>query len=303
MRQKISENNIRQGKLLKAVTLIDYLIEKATILLIILALLLGAYSFWDKHQIKEQANSSEYEQYRPEKSENGWSLEELQKLNPEVLGWIKLKDSPIDYPFVQGKNNDKYLNTDAKGDFSMSGALFLHADNAQDLSDAVSIIYGHNMEGGLMFGSLQDFLKKDYFDKHKHGYIIYDGKMRGIYILGVAEVNAYDGEVYSGFKDKSHVDRILSKARQIRECEEKPERLLILSTCSPQKSITRLILMCKITDSVDPSMFEVDEEKNEDSINMIFILIIITAILLLILLILLLLYKRKKDRNEPRYEL
>lgn len=86
-----------------------------------------------------------YEAYIPtEKSTK--SFEELQKINPDVIGWIRVNDTNINYPLVQTDNDDTYMNTDAEGNYSLSGAIFLHCANKPDFSDFDNIIYGHHME-------------------------------------------------------------------------------------------------------------------------------------------------------------
>ena len=67
--------------------------------------------------------------------------------NPEVVAWLTLEDTGVDYPVTQGKNNQKYINTSALGEFSLSGAIFADARNAPDFSDTLTILYGHNMTG------------------------------------------------------------------------------------------------------------------------------------------------------------
>ena len=85
------------------------------------------------------------------------SFEELQKINPEVFGWLNIPDTHIDYPLVQAEGNSKYVNTDVKGNFSLSGSIFLDCRNHKDFSDCNHIIYGHHMQKDAMFGELERF--------------------------------------------------------------------------------------------------------------------------------------------------
>ena len=88
---------------------------------------------------------------------NSITLGELMKLNKDVVGWIKIFDTHISYPVVQGKDNQEYLNKDVFGEFSFSGSIFLDYRNACDFTDSYSIIYGHHMEYGAMFGDVVEF--------------------------------------------------------------------------------------------------------------------------------------------------
>ncbi len=63
----------------------------------------------------------------------------------------------IDYPITQTDNNEKYVNTGADGEFSLAGSIFLDYQNSQAFTDFNSILYGHHMEKGAMFGDLENF--------------------------------------------------------------------------------------------------------------------------------------------------
>ena len=77
-------------------------------------------------------------------------------------------------PVMQGKDNYEYLNKDPYGEFSLSGSIFLDARNDLDFEDDYSLIYGHHMEKGAMFGALDDFQDRAYFDQRRSGTIVTD---------------------------------------------------------------------------------------------------------------------------------
>lgn len=79
--------------------------------------------------------------------------------NEDVVGFIHFESAGISYPIVQGRDNDEYLHTDVYGNSSVAGSIFLDSDNKSDFTDTASIIYGHHMRNGSMFGSLEDSLK------------------------------------------------------------------------------------------------------------------------------------------------
>lgn len=112
----------------KIVSMIDSTVNIAVLLFFILCVLFSGYSIWDNNHIYTKASPSVYETYKPEK-EDTKSFEELIKINPDVYGWISIYGTQIDYPLVQGEDNDKYVNTDAQGNFSLSGSLFLDCQN------------------------------------------------------------------------------------------------------------------------------------------------------------------------------
>lgn len=96
---------------------------------------------------------------------------ELQKINPDIKGWIRIQDTVIDYPILQsGKDNPEYyLYLDYNKNHSKYGSLFFDARNSVNLSDPNSkslIIYGHSMNDGRMFGSLLKYGSLDYYKQH-----------------------------------------------------------------------------------------------------------------------------------------
>ena len=101
------------------------------------------------------------------KTERQIKLEELQKENKEIIGWLEIKDTNINYPVLQAKDNDYYLNHNYKKKKSAAGSLFL--DASFDLEECSSnyLIYGHRNKNGLMFEDLMKYAKKDFYEKHK----------------------------------------------------------------------------------------------------------------------------------------
>ena len=159
----------------KVICIADNIVNILIILCFLPVLFYGVYAVWDSKQIYHQADASLYESYRPA-SEDKMSFEALQKINPEVFGWLIVNGTHVNYPLVQASNNSKYVNTDAKGEFSLSGSLFLDSRNQKNFSDINNIIYGHNMEKKAMFGELKDFENKEFFEKHKYGELYYEDK-------------------------------------------------------------------------------------------------------------------------------
>jgi sortase B len=92
----------------------------------------------------------------------------LQALNPEVVGWIFIPGTRIDYPVMHSGDNEFYLKHDFEGNFSEGGSIFLEAINKPDFSEADSRIYGHNMYDRSMFGSLPDYRKTDFAAYYTH---------------------------------------------------------------------------------------------------------------------------------------
>jgi len=101
----------------------------------------------------------------------GVDLAGLQEINEDVLGWIYIPNTEISYPFVQGEDNEHYLNYSWDNSYNTAGAIFLEHQSAADFSHYNTIIYGHRMNGGSMFGELHDYAEQDFWAEHPYIYI------------------------------------------------------------------------------------------------------------------------------------
>lgn len=87
--------------------------------------------------------------------------------NEDVIGWLQIPNTQVDYPVAQSNDNDYYLHRDLNGKKSDPGTLFMDFRNAGDATDRHAIIYGHNMKNGSMFGTLRYYKKKDFYEANR----------------------------------------------------------------------------------------------------------------------------------------
>lgn len=90
----------------------------------------------------------------------------LRMENADIVGWIYCEDTPVNYPVLQGSDNDYYLKNSYDGSRSASGAIFIDANNQAGFADCNTIVYGHNMKNGSMFASLFDWADQEFYEKH-----------------------------------------------------------------------------------------------------------------------------------------
>ena len=90
----------------------------------------------------------------------------LAKENPEVRGWVRLADTAIDLPIVKTTDNDFYLDHRFDEKKNKLGTPFIDAGNVGDFSDRHTVIYGHALKSGSMFGSFWEFENPNYFMRH-----------------------------------------------------------------------------------------------------------------------------------------
>ena len=80
----------------------------------------------------------------------------LKAINEDIVGWLYIGALDLSYPVVQGEDDDYYLHRTFARKDNFAGSIFVEADNASDFRDPNTIVYGHNMLNGSMFGSLSD---------------------------------------------------------------------------------------------------------------------------------------------------
>ena len=101
-------------------------------------------------------------------------FEELYKINPNTVGWLKVNNTRIDYPVVQHSDNSYYLSHDFKQKKNSMGWIFMDYRNNKDTLNSNTIIYGHNIRGGIMFGGINSMFSKSYLAKEQNNYIIFN---------------------------------------------------------------------------------------------------------------------------------
>lgn len=101
-------------------------------------------------------------------------LAQLRSVNPDVLGWIYIPDTAVSYPLMYSTEAEKYLYQAWDGQKNQAGSIFLEHKNKTDLSDFNTIIYGHNMKNGSMFGDLVGYWQQEFADQHPYVYLVTD---------------------------------------------------------------------------------------------------------------------------------
>ena len=182
----------------------------------------------------------------PLKPENG-SIEALKEISEDCIGWITIDNTSIDYPIMQGVDNYEYLNKDPYGDYSLAGSIYLDSGNASDFSDDYSLVYGHHMSGGYMFGALDDFEDEAYFNSHLTGTLITERGSFPIVAQAFLYTQASDKLVFdlSEGTYEERVKNMKEKAIHYNKEAEDEDCLIALSTCRSPTSTRRMILFVR----------------------------------------------------------
>ena len=165
----------------------------------------------------------------------------LREVNGEVIGWLVIPGTQISYPLLQGEDNSYYLTRTWKGEKSAVGAIFLEHTNSSDLSDFHTIVYGHNMKNGSMFGALQNYRDGAYLAAHPSVYLTVDGGSYRYDIFAVYEASVDSSTYQIGFSEeesrRTFLEDCLSRSGLSTEVTPHTyDRILTLSTCTPASS-------------------------------------------------------------------
>ena len=169
-------------------------------------------------------------------------LEALKEINSDIVGWVKIDDTTIDYPIVQSFNNEYYLDRNYLHEFATAGSIFL--DYRNDLDDNFLIVYGHRMSYGGMFSDIIKFQSREYFNEHKDGKIYLGSEIWPLEIIAFGIISAENRIIYD-LKD-GVLREIMTRAAYVREI--KTGRFVMLSTCDAQNKSMRDILLAQIVE-------------------------------------------------------
>lgn len=206
-----------------------------------------------KHPQTEETEQTE-QAYQPTQDphpEIDWPVvdwEGLREVNPDVVGWIYLEGTVINYPIVQGSDNSYYLNHLFNGKVNGSGAIFLDCRVPADLSGPNSILYGHHMKNGSMFYGLEQYKKQAYYEDHPYVLVMtpqgnYKLEIFSAYVANVAE-DAWETEFDSEEAFSQWLDRSISRSCLKTDIQPTTrDRVMTLSTCSYEFNNARFVVL------------------------------------------------------------
>lgn len=178
-------------------------------------------------------------------------FETLWQTCPDVVGWLRLEDSAIDYPVVLGEDNDFYLHHLADGTPNRAGCIMMDESNNGDFQDDVTILHGHHMRTGAMFGKLADYKKEAYYQTHKTIRLYTPAGDCDVEVFAAYTVNGYTFGYPTSFQDESEFDAFLRRALSSTPYETDVEvnygdPILMLSTCAYSYEGARFVVLGKI---------------------------------------------------------
>lgn len=192
-----------------------------------------------------------------EENENWWytdvdiDVAGLKSTYPDVVGWIRF-DHPedtilIDYPILYSGDDDTYLHRNMKKEYSYPGCIFLEGENQPDFKDMNSIVYGHNMRNGTMFGTLKRFQEDGTYEDNQF-FTIYTENMAYRYQIfsyfttdsmsEVYQIGYGEDEIYQSYLN----DLVRRSSADTGITPSMDQKIVLLSTCKGSGTDYRFVV-------------------------------------------------------------
>lgn len=174
----------------------------------------------------------------------------LLSVNKEVVGWITIPDTAIDYPLLQHVDNNYYLSYDLNNELSVYGSIYIDHRNSPSLHNQNTLIYGHNMNNGSMFHDLLRFKEEDFFTSHPYLYIddLYERHTYEVFAVYVVNADVETVEVaYPNDEDfLSYLEACQERSLYSKDMNfTAQDEIVTLVTCSYELSNARTLVQAR----------------------------------------------------------
>lgn len=175
----------------------------------------------------------------------------LETINPDVIAWLFCEGTVINYPVVQGPDNEKYLNRLFDGSENRYGCLFSDAANAPDFTEKNTVIYGHNIKDGSMFRILNQYKEQAFYNDHPLMFLITRDKNYMLELFAGYTASTDDDAWRIGFADDTAfmewVEATRNKSTFQSEVMVYPQDVVVtLSTCTYEFDNARYIVVGRL---------------------------------------------------------
>lgn len=183
-------------------------------------------------------------------------FEALKDINPDIVGWLVVEGTGIDYPIVQGKDNEVYLNTTFEGFENKVGSIFMDVRNEGNFSDLNTVIYGHQMKDGSMFEPLVGYKEQSFYEAHPT-FTIYTPESNDTYEVFSALITASDSSVYRiifqddedyrHYLEESISQSLITTGVQV----DDKDKIVTLSTCDYTYDEARMVVQGRLVKTTE----------------------------------------------------
>jgi sortase B len=183
--------------------------------------------------------------------------EALKAINPDIVGWVMIPGTRINYPIVQAGDNDFYLKHLFDKTYNEAGAIFLDGENDPTITGQNNIIYGHNLIDGSMFAGLKAYREQDFFDAHRTILLATPEKSYRLEVDAALVCDANDKIRRFGFADRADFDAYAEMLLEYAVINtlppgEIPERLYCFATCTDSDYSKRMVVLASVAETTAP---------------------------------------------------
>lgn len=183
------------------------------------------------------------------------TIKALKETNADVLGWVKINGTDVDYPIAAGVDNVFYLKHMIDKTYNEYGAIFMDMRNHVDFSNRHTVIYGHNALNGSMFGSLKNYKNEEYFKEHPLITIYQEDQVLVYEVFGFGEIKVTSDIYMFDFEDDQtfmNFSKELCNQLNTDAVLNVDDKILTLSTCTDYNDAKRFIVSAKLVEIKDP---------------------------------------------------
>ena len=182
--------------------------------------------------------------------------DELKKINEDFAGWLYYEPLDISYPIVRGNDNDYYTHYTFEGEKNSSGAIFMDFLNKTDYSDYNTIVYGHNMRNGTMFGSLKKMLNDFSIQEENPNFYVFTEDKAYMYEIFAVYLTQADSRTYDLIRNEEEQQGFLDYVDEAAtwrsdKVVSASDKVMTLSTCHGLHSNNRTIILGVLVASED----------------------------------------------------
>lgn len=205
----------------------------------------------NKNIIQDISNTVSIDENLDNKDKYDIDFESLKQKNNDIIAWIKVNGTEIEYPVVKTTNNDYYMNHSFDKSYNSAGWIFIDYRNKLDGEDKNMVIYGHNRRDGSIFGTLKNILTEEWYNNEKNYLIpfITESDKSAYQVFSIYRIEKEDYYITTNFKDDEEYEKFLDtiKARSIKDFGvevTRQDRIITLSTCADNNKY-RVVLHAK----------------------------------------------------------
>lgn len=199
-----------------------------------------------KETTAEEPQTEEPARKQPQVQWPQVDFDALQAINPDVVGWIYIEGTKVNYPIVQGSDNDYYLYRMISGEYNSAGSIFLDVKASESFLSQNNVIYGHNMRNGSMFADITGYKKQGFYDEHPIALLLTPEKNYVVQLFSGYRTDVQADAWQVSFSEENYAQWLENcVAKSVFTANVTPntaDRVLTFSTCTYETANARFVL-------------------------------------------------------------